>query len=351
MSARRGAAPPSPALAQFRAARRNGGRRELVAVAAVAATAAVLTALALWVGSDRLSPAEVWGALFASGGAEAYVVQQLRAPRAAAALGVGAALGLSGAVFQSVARNVLASPDILGISLGASLAAVVTIAYVSSAGAVTVTAAFAGAVLATALVLGLSAGRGMSPFRIILVGIGMQLLCQAALTFVLARQGIDNIDQYTAWLVGSLNNRRWDDVAIVLVALVPLTVVLVVLVRRLRMLQLGDALALSVGVDARRSRLALLVTASALAAAAVCVAGPVAFVAFIAPPLARWLTGRSVSLPAAALLGAVLLLSADLLGRVAFGELTMPVGITMGLIGGPYLLYMIFRANRVGSGD
>lgn len=340
-----------PALDAFRHARRRGRRRESLAVVVVAVVVFGLLVGAMLIGSDRLSLGEVWSALLGTADrADVYVVQHLRAPRAVAALTVGAALGLSGAIFQSVARNVLASPDILGISAGASLAAVFTIAYVSSAGGVTVTAAFGGAVLVTVLVLGLSAGRRMSPFRIILVGIGVQLACQAALEFILSRQGIENVDRFTAWLVGSLNNRRWDDVLIVAVALVPLTIVLAVLVRRLRMLQLGDGLALSAGVDARRSRTALLVAGSALAAAAVCVAGPIAFVAFVAPPLARWLTGRSVSLPAAALLGAGLLLAADLLGRVAFGELTMPVGITMGLIGGPYLLYMILRANRVGSG-
>lgn len=339
------------ARAVLREARRRGARREAVAVASVVVVVAVLLAVGLWVGSDRMSPATVWSGLIGRADAGAtYVVQQLRAPRAVAAVTVGAALGLSGAVFQSVARNVLASPDILGISTGASLAAVITIAYVTSAGTATVAAAFVGAVAVTTLVLGFSAGRRMSPFRIILVGIGVQLACQAAMEFILSRQGIENVDRFTGWLVGSLANRRWDDVLIVVVALVPLSLLLAVMARRLRMLQLGDGLAMSVGVDARRTRIAVLIIGSALAAAAVCVAGPVAFVAFIAPPLARWLTGRSVSLPGAALLGAGLLLAADVLGRIAFGELTMPVGITMGLIGGPYLLYMIFRANRVGSG-
>lgn len=345
------AVPAAPAIALVRRARRTGRARELAVVAVFAALVVVLSAAALTVGSEDLPLADVALALAGRGDDGAvYAVRELRAPRVAAGVAVGVALGLSGAIFQAVARNVLASPDILGISAGASLAAVATLAFVSTASVTVAGGALVGAIVVTALVLGLSAGRGTSPFRMILVGIGVQLLCQALLEFLLSRQGLERADRFSAWLVGSLNNRGWDDVSVLLVAGVPLALLLAAVAPRLRMLQLGDAVASSAGVDARSSRMILLVIASALAATAVCVAGPIAFVAFIAPPLARWLTGRSVTLWGSALVGAALLVAADLAGRLGLGGLTLPVGITMGLIGGPYLLFMIVRANRVGSG-
>ncbi len=152
------------------------------------------------------------------------------------------------------------------------------------------------------------------------------------------------------WLTGSLNGRGWDDVRPVAAALVLLGPAVLVLARPLRTLQLGDDTALGLGTAVEPARMALLVVAVALAAIATACAGPIAFVAFVAAPIARRLTHSSLALVPAALAGALLVLVADLVARRAFAPTELPVGVVTGIVGAPYLLWLLARANKVGRG-
>ncbi|MTD13277.1 iron chelate uptake ABC transporter family permease subunit [Nakamurella sp. YIM 132087] len=336
---------------QVRTAQRALHRRHRIAVGCLGTVLLALLIAAMFVGSLPLGPAAVWSGLTGTADENTvYSVRSLRVPRALTAVLVGIALGASGVIFQSLARNVLASPDILGITAGGSLGAVLVLVYTTGSTVLIACGALGGAAVVALLVVALSARRGLSPYRLVLVGIGVQVLCDAALTLVLTSRRMEEVENLSRWLVGSLNVRNWTHVLWAVVALAVLLPVLAGTARTLAVLQLGDAMASGLGAATGRARLVLVMVGAALAATAVAVAGPISMLAFVAPPLARWLTGRPLPILASALTGAVLLLAADLAGRVLFGELVLPVGVTTGLIGGPYLILLLVRANRVGSG-
>lgn len=303
------------------------------------------------IGSYSIPLRDVVPALLGSGDpAAVLVVHDLRLPRALVAVLTGSALGMAGAILQALARNPLASPDVLGITAGASAAAVFVITVVGATSAYTLPlAAFAGA-LGTALVLyALAYRQGVSAYRLILVGIGLGATLQAVTSYFLTRTYVTSAAAATTWLVGSLNARLWPTfwpLAISMAALVPLAFVAV---RPLRALQLGDATAAGLGVRVERARLALLVVAVLLAAVATASAGPVAFVAFVSAPIARRLLGTGgVALLPAALVGSLLVLSADLAGQQLVDGGELPAGVLTGVIGGAYLLYLVARVNRIG---
>ena len=223
----------------------------------------------------------------------------------------------------------------------------------SSDGALAVPlAALAGALAAGALLYALAWRRGVQGERVVLVGIGLAALAQAGIGYVLTEGRIFEVSEAYVWLVGSVNGRGWEQVWPLAAVLAVLTPALAGLARRAGALQLGDELARALGVSVERSRLMLLAGATVLVAVAVAAAGPVGFVAFVAPHLARRL-GRPASLqallPLAAGSGAALVLICDLAGRMLFAPTEIPVGLITSIVAAPYFLLLLRRARRVGA--
>ncbi|MFG1689050.1 FecCD family ABC transporter permease [Nonomuraea sp. NPDC049269] len=331
---------------------RVAGRRRAVTVA-LALAAVLAFCLSLSIGDFTISVLRVLPAVFGAGdGGEVFVVQSLRLPRALLAVLVGAAFGMSGAVFQSLARNPLASPDILGITAGGSLAAVIGLTLLGLSGLPLSLAATAGALLTAALIYAFAYRRGLSSYRLVLVGIGVGAVALALTQFFWTRAHTHDAASAALWLSGSLNGRGWENIepiALMLLVLVPGTLALG---KQLNVLELGDDSATAVGVSVQRSRLLLLVVGVALAGAGIGAAGPVAFVAFVSAPIARRLSrSPGPALLPAALIGSVLVAVADLIGRMALSSTEVSVGIITGIIGAPYLLWLLATTNSSGQGD
>jgi iron complex transport system permease protein len=328
--------------------------RPLLVTTTLVALTLVLTVAAVSQGEFRIAPGDVVASLLGAGDrATDFVVLDLRLPRALAALLAGAALGLSGALFQQVTRNALVSPDIVGVASGASLAAVGLIVLGSTTGPVAVPlAALGGAVVSGAALYALAWRGGIDGYRIVLVGIGLNALMQAGISYVLTQGRIFEVSEAYVWLVGTVNARGWEHVVPLAVALAVLAPAALLVARRLDALGLGDEVARGLGVSVERTRLGLLAVAVALTGVAVSAVGPVGFVAFLAPHLARRLIGTTSSqalLPAAAGCGAVLVLVSDLAGRLLFAPTEVPVGLLTSIIAAPYFLLLLRRANRIGA--
>jgi iron complex transport system permease protein len=326
--------------------------RSLVVILILAALVFAAFCVSLSLGDFKIPVIDVVKTLFGAGDkATEFIVNQLRLPRALTGLMVGAALGMSGAIFQSIARNPLASPDIIGVTYGASAFAVFAIVTVGLTGVAVSLFAIAGAVL-TAFVMYLLAWRhGVSSYRLILIGIGIGAIATSVTSYLLTKAKVEIAQQALIWLTGSLNGRDWSQVRSMGLTLVVLTPLMVVLVHRLRILQLGDDTAYGLGLRVESSRLGLIVVAVLLAAVATAAAGPIGFVAFVAPPIARRLTrSPGPAMIASGLLGALVVALSDVIAQHAFGDTQLPVGVVTGVVGAPYLMFLLARANRVGSG-
>ncbi|MFD7282468.1 FecCD family ABC transporter permease [Streptomyces sp. NPDC059862] len=281
-----------------------------------------------------------------------FVIMDLRMPRALAGLVVGIALGVSGAITQSIARNPLASPDILGITWGASAVAVFGVTVSGGAAAAVVdsvglsAAALAGGLGTGLLVYFLAWRRGIDGFRLILIGISVSAVMEAITTWLLATADIRDVARAQAWLVGSLDDRSWGEVRIALWCTLVLLIVVTCVAFQFKPLHFGDEVAAGLGVRYSVVRAVLLLCAVLLAGVAVSAAGPVPFVALVAPQvamrLARYPTPPMV---ASGLVGALLLIGSDLVARTAL-PVTLPVGVVTAAIGGPFLVYLLVRANR-----
>jgi iron complex transport system permease protein len=279
-----------------------------------------------------------------------FVAHELRLPRTLTGVLVGAAFGVSGAIFQAVARNPLASPDILGVMAGASTAAVLAITVADATFVLVAAAAFAGALATAAAIYALAWREGVASYRFVLIGIGLGGVATALTSYLLTQAELFEVAEAVVWLTGSLNAAGWETVGPLAAAVAALIPAALLLASRLRVLQLGDDVARGLGVGVERSRLSLLLVAVALAGVGTAAAGPVVFVAFLAAPIARRLARSPMTLLPAALSGAVIVVAADTLGRRAFAPTEIPAGIFTGLCGAPYFLWLLARANRSGSG-
>jgi iron complex transport system permease protein len=328
--------------------------RPLLVAGALAGLTCAAGVAAVSVGEFPVPLLDVLGSLAGAGDpAVDFIVLELRMPRVLTALLAGAALGLAGAVFQDVTRNALVSPDIVGVAAGASLAAVAVIVLGSATGGAAVPlAALAGALVSGALLYGLAWRGGVQGHRFVLVGIGVTALMQAGISFVLTEGRIFEVAQAYIWIVGSVNGRGWEHVVALAAALAVLVPVLAAIGRRADAIRLGDELARGLGAGVESSRLLLLATAILLTGAAVSAAGPIGFVAFMAPHIARRL-GRPASLqallPLAAGCGAALVVVADLAGRVLFAPTEIPVGLITSILAAPYFLLLLRRSGRLGA--
>ena len=324
--------------------------RPLVVTAFLGAATLLALVMSIALGEFAVPPLDVVAALVgASDQATRFVVVDLRLPRALTGLLAGAALGVAGAVFQDVTRNPLVAPDIVGIAGGASLAAIALLVLGPSTGTLSVPlAALAGALVSGALLYGLAWRRGVQGYRLVLVGIGVAAFAQAGISYVLTEGRIFEVARAWVWLVGSLNGRGWEHVWPLAVALGVLLPLLLALSRRVDVLQFGDEVARSLGVGVERTRLLMLGTAVLLTGMAVSSAGPIGFVAFVSPHIARRLT-HSVStqslLLASAGFGALLVLVADLAGRLLLSPHEIPVGIVTSILAAPYFLFLLRRTT------
>ncbi|GAA3652122.1 FecCD family ABC transporter permease [Microbacterium marinilacus] len=340
--------PSSVALVSGSRARR--GRRRRAVIAALALVAAATFATTLMVGQTFYSPAEVMGVVLGQDvpGAS-FTVGRLRLPRAVLAVLAGVCFGIGGVTFQTMLRNPLASPDIIGISSGASAAAAFAIVVLGLGGAqVSVFAIVVGLAVAVVIYL-LSFRRGVAGTRLVLIGIGIAAMLDAVTSFVLEKAPQWELQEAMRWITGSINGASWSDVVPVLVALVVLGPLLLSQTRSLSMLRLGDDAASALGVRTELTRILLIVAAVGLIAFATSAAGPIAFVAFLSGPIAARLAGPHGSpLLPSALVGATLVLVADLVGQFAFGT-RYPVGVITGALGAPFLVFLIIRTNRTGG--
>ncbi|KDQ70975.1 FecCD family ABC transporter permease [Streptomyces halstedii] len=318
----------------------------------LAAASFLVFCLSIAVGDFPIALPRVIATLLGGGEqVDAFVVMDLRMPRALAGLVVGIALGVSGAITQSVARNPLASPDVLGITGGAGTVAVFLVTVSGGTAAAVVStlglsaAALAGGLTTGLLVYLLAWRRGIDGFRLILIGISVSAVMEALTTWLLVSADIRDVARAQAWLVGSLENRSWDEVGIAFWCVLVLVVVVACVAFQFKPMHLGDDVAAGLGVRYTRVRAVLLLCAVLLAAAAVSAAGPVPFVALVAPQVAMRLA-RCPTPPMAAsgLVGALLLTGSDLVARTAL-PFTLPVGVVTAAVGGPFLVYLLVRAN------
>ncbi|GLZ10965.1 ABC transporter permease [Actinomadura sp. NBRC 104425] len=325
--------------------------RALVVAAACLLAALAVAVLAIGSGDYPMAPGEVVRTLLGGGDpAQTFIVRELRLPRAAAALAVGAALGLAGAIFQSLVRNPLGSPDILGFTQGASAGVLVMIAVAGGSSVAVATGAVVGGVATGAAIYLLAGRHGAHGQRLVLVGIGVAAMLTGVNGYLLTRAQITEAARAVLWLTGSLDGRDWSDTAPLLVALAVLVpVVLVGCGRQMRMLELGDDAAHGLGVPVHRVRALLLAAAVLLAAFAAAAAGPVSFVALTAPQLARRLTRTpGPNLLPSLCMGAALLAAADFAGQRTFPGHQLPVGVVTGLLGGGYLVWLLVTERRNG---
>lgn len=278
-----------------------------------------------------------------------FTVGELRLPRSVLAVLAGFAFGIAGVTFQTMLRNPLASPDIIGITSGASAAAVFGIVVLSLNETLVSLLAVAGALLTALAIYLLSNKGGFAGTRLILIGIGVAAMLDSVVTYVLSKAAAWDLQSATRWLTGSLNGATWSVVlplAITSLVLVPL---LLAQGRALGVMRLGDDAAASLGVRLNATRVTAIVAAVALLAFATAATGPIAFVAFMAGPIAARLVGPGAALLLpSGLVGALLVLVADLLGQFAFDS-RYPVGVITGVLGAPYLIYLLIRTNRSGG--
>lgn len=278
-----------------------------------------------------------------------FIVLQVRLPRASLAVLSGAAFGLAGITFQTLLRNPLASPDIIGIAHGASAAAVFCIIILGWSGLAVSIGAFGGAVL-TALAFYLLAWRnGVTAFRVVLIGIGMAAMLAAIISYLFTRARLNEVQQAMAWLVGSLNASRPGDVIVlggVMLVLIPL---LIFFLRGLDAMELGDDTARSLGARVEITRLGLMLVAVGFAAFSTAAVGPVGFVAFVSGPLAKTLLkGAGRGFAHAALVGALVMLVSDMIAQHMLPSTQLPVGVVTGACGAVFLLWLLMASGRSG---
>lgn len=323
--------------------------------AALVGAGLLLVALAAGVvlvgtGDYAIAPADVLRTLVGHGTAgQDFIVRQLRLPRVVVALLVGAALGMAGAAFQTVARNPLGSPDVIGFGQGSAAGALLVIVVLHGSSPEVSAGAVGGGLLTGLAVYALAWRGGVQGYRLVLVGIGGSAILAAVNSYLLVKADFVDVARAVIWISGSLDGRDWDQVWPLLGACAVLMPVLLVQARALRITEMGDDAARALGVRVERVRLVTVLAAVLLTAAATAAAGPIAFVALTAPQLARRLTRTpGVSLLPSALMGAALLVLADLAAQRAFGAGQVPVGVATGVLGGGYLLWLLIEERRAG---
>ncbi|WP_053217338.1 FecCD family ABC transporter permease [Virgibacillus senegalensis] len=317
----------------------------------------MLMIISLGIGQMLISPWDVVKAIGrASNEMNNLVVLSFRMPRILLAVLAGAALAMSGAILQGIIRNPLASPDIIGISGGAAATTVAFLALFSDRSS-TLTlsihwlplASFTGAIAMGFLVYFLARKNGgISPIRLVLIGVGVSAAVQAITTMMMLLGPIYTASRANIWLTGSVNGANWSQIITIAPWVFVLTIILFGYARRLNIQELGEELVVNAGGLVQKDRFILLLLSTALAGGAVAFAGGIGFVGLMAPHIARRLVGANYGalLPVSALIGSMIVLVADLIARTAFAPLEVPAGVFTSAIGAPYFIYLLFRSRN-----
>ena len=323
-------------------------RRLLISCLLLTVTALILMLWSLQRGAVNLEFGQVLAALTGDAPRNiTLVVTEWRLPRALMAVLIGAALGVSGAIFQSLMRNPLGSPDVMGFNTGAWSGVLVAMVLFGQHLTAIAFAAMAGGILTSLLVWLLAWRNGIETFRLIIIGIGIRAMLVAFNTWLLLHASLETAVTAGLWNAGSLNGLTWAKTWPSAPLLLLMLVFSGLLVRRLRLLEMGDDSACALGVSVERSRLLLMLVAVVLTAASTALAGPISFIALVAPHIARRLSGTARwGLTQSALCGAVLLLLADIAAQQAFMPYQLPVGVVTVSLGGIYLIVLLIQESR-----
>ncbi|MFJ6463947.1 FecCD family ABC transporter permease [Streptomyces sp. NPDC091387] len=321
-------------------------RRAAVAATVLVAVLAVVCVAYLCVGESFVAPGEVLKVVLGRPSADELVVGTLRLPRMVVGVLVGLAFGIAGALIQTVARNPLASPDIIGISQGASALTVGAMTFGVTSYTVLPYLSVIGGVAAAALVYLFAWRGGLHATRFVLIGIGFAIALRSVTTLFLTKGDYLVAQQAQIWMTGSLNGRGYDEAAPIAWTLLILLPAVLWAARAQRTVTMDDDTATALGVRLGRVRLGLVALGVILASVATGTAGPVDFVALLAPQIARRMT-RTAQIPllCSALLGAVIVVFADLLARRLFSPTELPVGVLTAAVGAPYLIWLIIRGH------
>ncbi|EOR25890.1 transport system permease [Niallia nealsonii AAU1] len=275
-----------------------------------------------------------------------FAVGTIRFPRMVAGVFAGFAFGISGYVFQTMLRNPLANPNVIGITTGSSAAAVFCIIVLHASSTFVSIASIIGGLVTVIVIFLLSKGSSFSIGRLILIGIGIQAMLNAVISYLLLIGQHHDVPTAMRWLSGSLNGAKMENVYPLIIAVLLFAPIIILLGKRLDMLELGEQTATSLGIHTDRTRLILIISSVLIIALATATTGPIAFVAFLSGPIAKRLVGIGFSsvIPAG-LVGIILVLASDLIGQFAFVA-RYPVGVITGILGAPYLIMLLIRMNR-----
>ena len=306
--------------------------------------------LSLTLGSTMLTFKTVIKELFGYGEGEyTFIIRTLRLPRVYLALLAGAALGISGLILQSIFRNPLASPDIIGITSGATASTVVYIAlFMNTMGISGIPfAAMFGAGVVTLAIYLLAWNNGVTPIRLVLIGIGLAIASSAVTTMMIVLSPTEIATKANLWMVGSIYGAQMKDLNFLLYAVGLFTPLLMLLAKDIHVQELGDDIAKGLGARIQLQRFLFILISVLLAGFAVAYVGAIGFVGLIAPHIARQLVGRSFSIliPVSGMIGAILVCAADLIGRIIFIPYDIPAGVFTAMIGAPFFIYLLYR-NR-----
>lgn len=338
------------AVSTVRQGRQRRRRRSALSQAALLTLALVLFIAMVMLGNTIYPVSDVLAVLRGETvpGAS-FAVGTLRLPRALGGAMAGMAFGIAGTTFQTMLRNPLASPDVIGITAGASAAAMFALVGMHWSATITLVVALAAGVSTALVIYWLARGGESTGGRLILIGIGIGAMLNAVVAFLIQRAAEWDVAVALRWLSGSLNGTRWDSLPPLALALAIIAPLMVILAKDLQALELGEEFATTLGVRTERVRILLILGAVALACFATATTGPIAFVAFLAGPIARRIIGPGVStIIPAALMGMCLVLGADLIGQFGF-DTRFPVGVITGIIGAPYLLVLLINNSRRGG--
>lgn len=307
----------------------------------------IITSLSL--GSSFINPWLIMKSLIGTAEPD-FILHQLRLPRVLLAFMVGAALGVAGAILQAIIRNPLASPDIIGITAGASAGAIIFIVVLlgTLSAAFMPLAAIIGALLVASVIYLLAWNTGVTPIRLVLIGIGVSAAMKAIVMMMIVLSNTAVTTKAYLWLTGSLYGSNWSHVYAMLPFLLVLLPITAILARSVSAKELGDDIAVGLGVKVQSRRFLLLLISVGLAGSAAAFAGGIEFVGLIAPHMGRMLIGRSFSalIPASALIGGMIVVLADLVARTAFLPLDIPAGVFTAAIGAPFFIYLLFRSRN-----
>lgn len=339
-------------VAELRGIRRREMRRPILGLSGLALALLAAMAVRVLLGSYTVTIPDfltlVTGGEVPVRGAR-FIVMEDKLPRAVLGALAGIAFGCAGAIFQLLLRNPLASPDIIGISNGASLGAVLSMVYWGASGFSVSLFAIVFALAAAVVTMLLASGQGNVGNRFILMGIGVAALCNAAVTYLLERMSMGQASSATVWMVGSLGIANWDRIGILLIALLVLFPFILWGINHLKTSAVGDDLAHGLGVPVAFIRWYYIGLGVLLAAVATAATGPIAFVAFVAGPIARRIIGGRHTILGASLVGATIVVLADFVAANLFPSISFPVGILTGAMGAPLLIWLLVQNQKEGK--